>query len=145
MYFNTFLAIPNLLGAVAFWVIRFGGYTPEPYRSRPCQGRAWKTAFPQKSKHEIREFLLLFTNAFALRQNQKLQINPNDGILDLYKTIYPTNRFGIDNLELEAFAMGLKKKYKIDFNTIWSEELTFGRLYEYCSHSKPRFINSNGK
>lgn len=145
MHFITYLAIPTLLGVLAYWFIRFGGYTPEPYRSRPCQGRAWKTTFPDKSKYEIREFLLLFTDAFAFRQNQKLQINPSDGILDLYKTIYPTNHFGIDNLELEAFAMGLEKKYKIDLNAVWNEELTFGRLYEYCNNSKSRFLNRIGQ
>lgn len=129
----------------SIWALYFGGFIPEPYRSRSCQGRAWRTTFPEKSKHEIREFLLIFSNAFAFRQCQKLQINPSDGILELYKTIYPTNRFGIDNLELEAFATDLEKTYRIDFNAIWNEELTFGRLYEYCNDSNPCFLNSIGQ
>jgi propanediol dehydratase small subunit len=135
MHFIAYFSIFTLIAGLAFCVFCFGGYTPEPYRSRPCQGRAWKTAFPEKSKHEIRVFLLIFSNAFTFHQSQKLQINPNDGILDLYKTIYPTNHFGVDNLELEAFATDLEKKYRVDFNAIWNEELTFGRLYEYCNAS----------
>jgi propanediol dehydratase small subunit len=133
MYFITYFSIFTLIVGLAFWIFRFSGYAPEPYRSRLCQGRAWKTTFPEKSKHEIRAFLLIFTDAFAFRQSQKLQINPNDDVLDLYKTIYPTNYLGIDQLELETLAMCLEQKYKIDFKAIWSEELTFGRLYACCT------------
>ena len=118
------------------WRFYFGGYTPEPYRSRPCQGRAWKQAFPEKSKHEIRDFLHLIANAFVFRKSQKLQINPSDGILALYETIYPPNTLKGDNMELEAFAFDLEKKYKINLQAIWSDELTFGGLYEYCNGSK---------
>jgi propanediol dehydratase small subunit len=135
MKFIVYSVIGTFIGTTIVLLFRYGGYVAEPYRKRPCQGRAWKTTFPEKSKHEIREFLRLFTNAFSFRQSQKLQINPTDNILALYKSIYPTNRFGIDNLELEVFARDLEKKYKIDFNAIWSEELTIGRLYEYCSDS----------
>ncbi len=133
---NAYFVIATLIGIAIAWLYRYGGYLPEPYKSRQCQGRAWKTSFPNKSKHEIREFLLIFSNAFTFPNSQKLLINPNDGILDLYKTIYPNNRLGIDNLELEAFASDLKKIYKIDFNAIWSEELTFGRLYECCTNTQ---------
>jgi propanediol dehydratase small subunit len=135
MYFITYFSIFTLIVGLAFWIFRFSGYAPEPYRSRLCQGRAWKTTFPEKSKHEIREFLLIFTDAFAFRQNQKLQINPSDSILELYKAIYRTN-FGGDMLELETFEIELERKYKINFRAIWSEELTFGRLYEYCSRNR---------
>ena len=133
---TAYFVIATLIGITIAWLYRYGGCLTEPYKSRQCQGRAWKTSYPNKSKHEIREFLLIFSNAFAFRNSQKLLINPNDGILDLYKTIYPNNRLGIDNLELEAFASDLKKIYKIDFNAIWSEELTFGRLYECCTNTR---------
>jgi propanediol dehydratase small subunit len=132
----AYFLIATLIGITIAWRYCYGHYLPEPYKSRTCQGRAWKTAFPDKSKHEIREFLLVFSNVFAFRNNQKLLINPNDGILDLYKTIYPSNRLGIDNLELEAFARDLEKKYKINFNAIWSKELTFGRLFECCTNTR---------
>jgi propanediol dehydratase small subunit len=140
MHLITYFVVATLIGVLAFWLIRFSGYAPEPYRSRPCQGRAWKTTFPEKSKHEIRVFLLIFSNAFTFRQCQKLQINPCDGILELYQAIYPTNHFGIDNLELEAFARDLEKKYKMDLGAMWSESLTFGRLYQYCNHSQAQFV-----
>ena len=130
-YFLVFLI---LMGFVV-WRFYFGGYTPEPYRSRPCQGRAWKQAFPEKSKHEIRDYLHTVTDSFVFRKSQKLQINPNDRILALYKTIYPPGQLGIDNLELEAFTINLENKYKINLRAIWSDELTFGRLYGYCNGS----------
>ena len=142
MSFITYLTIFTLIGGLAFWIFRFSGYAPKPYRSRLCQGRAWKTTFPEKSKHEIREFLLIFTDAFAFRQSQKLQINPSDSVLDLYKTFYPTNYFGIDNLELETFEIELERKYKINFRAIWSEKLTFGHLYEYCSGTRLSQLSS---
>jgi hypothetical protein len=129
---TAYLIIATVIGITIAWLYHYGRYLPEPYRSRPCQGRAWKTSFPNKSKHEIRDFLVIFSNAFALRKNQKLLINPHDGILDLYKTIYTNNRLGIDNLELETFASDLKKKYKLDLRSVWSEEITFGCLFENC-------------
>ena len=129
--FSIFLVICGFIG----WDYYFGGFTPEPYRSRLCQGRAWKQAFPEKSKHEIRDYLHTVTDSFAFRKSQKLQINPNDGIRALYQTIYPPNTLKADAMELEAFTDELQKKYRIDLHTIWSDELTFGGLYEYCSCS----------
>ena len=131
-YFSIFLVICGFIA----WRYYFGGYTPEPYRSRPCQGRAWKQAFPEKSKHEIRDYLHTVIDSFVFRKSQILQINPNDGILALYKTIYPPSQLGIDNLELEAFALDLEKKYKINLQAVWSETLTFGQLYACCNGLK---------
>jgi hypothetical protein len=128
----TILAALVLLLAVgAFWSKRYGGYMPEPYRNRPCQGVAWKRKFPEASKDEIRIFLREFTEGFAFRESQKLQVGPEDEILAVYRTLYP-KLGGMDALEMETFANYIQRRYQIKFADIWSEKLTFGQLFSYC-------------
>lgn len=61
MTYVTVIVVACLFFAVVtVWHRRYGGYLPEPYRSRPCQGFAWRRAFPASSKDEIKDFLRLF-------------------------------------------------------------------------------------
>jgi propanediol dehydratase small subunit len=131
----SFIAILILFVAgivlAVLWHKRSGGYMPEPYRSRPCQGFAWRRVFPSSSDDEIRGFLRLFAQAFAYRDAQMLQVGPEDRVIDLYRAEHPQTG-GIDGLELETLAAKTEKKYKIDFNAIWGESLTFGALFAAC-------------
>jgi len=63
-----------------------------------CQGRAWKTEFPDESATEIRRFLKMFVQAFALPSSEYLQFNPNDRVLDVYRPLL--NGCRADSLEL---------------------------------------------
>ena len=121
----------TVLTIFAVWHKRFGGYMPEPYRSRPCQGFMWKRFFPLSSDDEIRTFLHQFADAFGYRNEQKLQVQPEDRIFEVYRSEYPRTG-GIDGLELETFALDIEKKYGINFTALWSETLTFGGLYAVC-------------
>lgn len=131
----TFYAIAVLLVALilltVLWHKRFGGYMPAPYRSRPCQGFAWKQHFPGSPDDEIRSFLRLFAQAFAYRDVQMLQVSPDDRLIDVYRAHHPKIG-GVDGLELETFAAETEKKYKINCSVIWSEALTFGALFAAC-------------
>lgn len=132
MTFITVLALLVVSLALAvLWNKRYGGYMPEPYRSRPCQGFAWKRVFPSSSDEEIRGFLRLFVGAFAYRDMQMLQVGPEDKIIDVYRAQNPQTG-GVDGLELETLAAMTEKKYKIDFSVIWAESLTFGALFLAC-------------
>ena len=126
-----FVALALLLAIGALWSKRYGGYMPEPYRSRPCQGAAWKRRFPDASKVEIRVFLREFTEGFAFRESQKLQVGPEDEILTVYRTLYP-KLGGMDALEMETFAKHVERRYQVRFSEIWSETLTFGQLFGSC-------------
>jgi propanediol dehydratase small subunit len=134
----TFIAVLGLLfvslALAALWNKRYGGYMPEPYRSRPCQGFAWKRVFPISSDDEVRSFLHLFTQAFAYRETQMLQVGPEDKIIDVYRAQNPQTG-GVDRLELESLAAKIEKKYKIDFSAIWAETLTLGALFAACQEA----------
>jgi hypothetical protein len=118
-----------ILGIVIFLASAF--YVdglPKKYRLRKCMGKHWKSEFPNSSKKEIREFLILFTDAFAFSNNDKLNFSPDDKIYDIYSELYPS-KFGVDSLELETLAIDIENQYSLCFNELWSEDLTLGELF----------------
>lgn len=107
---------------------KYGPSLPRSYRSRSCEGQGWRRAFPTASKNEIRSFLLLFVSAFAFADIDKLKFRPDDKILDIYRSLYP-NQWLSDALELETLASDLQKRYALELESIWSDELTLGELF----------------
>jgi len=105
-----------------------GGGVPKRYRTRPCQGRAWRRAFPDATSGDIRAFLLLFTAAFAYREREKLKFRPDDVLMQIYRTHYPS-KWMADALELETFALYLEKRYGILLANIWRSQLTLGQVF----------------
>jgi len=128
MSLGTALVVLFVLAAL-LWSVLFGGRLPQPFHSRGCQGKAWRREFPSASKHEIRAFLSLFAGAFAFRESEQLKLNPNDPILAVYCAVY--HRGQADMLELETLAVGVERKYGIDFDLIGGERLTLGELFAY--------------
>jgi propanediol dehydratase small subunit len=116
---------------VVIWSIWDGGKLPMPFPSRTCQGRGWKRTFPSAQTKDIRNFLLFFVEAFAFSDNEKLKLNPNDKILEIYKTMYP-RKWMADTLEFETLAVNLKRSYSVDFASIWNDDLTLGELFVEC-------------
>ena len=114
---------------------RFGGKVPRFYRARSCQGRGWKREFPTIPKKEIRKFLLLFVDAFAFNERQKLLFSPGDSIFSVYRSIYP-NRWTPDSLELETLVHDIKKEYAINLEDYWNENLTLGELFALINEKR---------
>ena len=108
-----------------FWL---GDTLPKKYRNRNCMGKNWKSTFPNSSKEDIREFLFMFTDAFAFSQSDKLKFEPDDKILDIYRELYPS-KWMADALEVETLVEDCEKKYSINFNDLWHDNLTLGELY----------------
>ena len=102
---------------------------PFKYRKRGCMGKSWKLAFPDSSKGNIREFLVMFTDSFAFSPDDKLQFSPNDKVLEIYRELYPW-KWLPDALEVETLAEEFEKRYGVKFTTIWHENLTLGELYD---------------
>ena len=102
-----------------------------PFRNRTCQGRGWRRSFPDARIKDIRDFLLLFMQAFAFSGDDKLKLNPDDKILEIYKALYPS-KWMPDALEFETLAKNLWRKYSVDLGTIWKDELTLGDLFTEC-------------
>ncbi len=97
--------------------------------ARGCMGRAWRDQFPQASKVEIRDFLSMFSKAFAFRKSRTLAFRPSDRLIDIYRTRYPL-RGRPDMLELETLARDARKRYGVDLLPLWHEGMTLGEVFE---------------
>jgi propanediol dehydratase small subunit len=129
------LAVVGVLILLSVLWLRFESSLPKKYQSRKCEGRQWRRAFPQATKHDIREFLLLFTAAFAFRDSDKLKFSPNDRVWEIYRDLYP-NRWVADALELETLTDELNAKHGIALGEIWSEKLTLGEVFTRAQRAR---------
>lgn len=126
------IIITLVIIAALIWSAWKGMPLPLPFRNRVCQGAGWRRAFPDVPKQNIREFLALFAEAFAFKDSAKLQFNPNDKILDVYRSLYP-HKWQPDALEVETLATLIEKKYRVSFGAVWSDQLTLGELFAHAS------------
>jgi propanediol dehydratase small subunit len=129
------IVIALLFVAPAIWISRNGAPLPKPFRSRPCQGAGWRRAFPMASKQEIRDFLLVFMEAFVFDRRQKLKFHPNDSILSVYRAGNP-HKWQPDGLELEQFELSVEKTYGVRLSEVWRESLTLGELFDVVQSTK---------
>lgn len=95
-------------------------------------GRRWKSEFPEHPASAIRSFLDFFVDAFAFDRKDRLQFEPSDKLLEIYHELYPY-KWQADALEFETLAEDLNKKYGIEFEGIWHDDLTLGELYSALS------------
>jgi propanediol dehydratase small subunit len=123
------VVILSLIAASVLWAVLFGGQLPKPYFNRTYQGKGWRNAFPTSSKQDIREFLSVFVDAFAFSQAERLKLNPDDQVLQIYRTIYPS-KWTPDTLEIETLAKDIEAKYGFSLESIWHEPLTLGELFQ---------------
>ncbi|MCS0628853.1 hypothetical protein NX786_05860 [Telluria mixta] len=131
----SMLAVVGLLILLSILWLRFGTSIPKGYQFRKCQGAQWRRAFPQATKEDIREFLLLFVAAFAFRDSEKLKFSPDDRIWEIYRDLYP-NRWVADALEIETLTDDLKAKHGIALGEIWTEKLTLGELFARLQNAR---------
>jgi hypothetical protein len=100
-----------------------------PMLSRPCAGRDWRRAFPDAPKADVRAFLKLFVDSFALRPHHYLAFRPNDQIIDVYRALNPPSSVAGDAMELETFAQELERQYRVRLESIWRDDLTLGEIF----------------
>lgn len=113
------------------------------YEDRVCQGRYWRRMFPQACKADIRAFLMLFEDAFAIGVD-KLKFHPNDRIEDIYHKLNPY-AWGGDALEYETLDDRLKYDYGLELEDVWRGGLTLGELFIACikhkSHTRDQLFS----
>jgi hypothetical protein len=102
--------------------------TPGPYSSRPCAGRAWRHAFPNADKKQIRDFLQAFVEAFMFPTANRLHFLPSDVVMDVYKKV---KGLWWDSMELEFFIMNLKDEFNVDIESRWHEQITLGEIFSH--------------
>ena len=100
-----------------------------PMLDRSCAGRDWRRAFPDAPKGDIRTFLKLFVDGFALRRKHYLAFRPTDRIMDVYRAINPPEWTAADSMELEIFAQELERRYGLSLESIWRDDLTLGEVF----------------
>jgi hypothetical protein len=101
-----------------------------PMLARPCAGGEWRHSFPGTSEADIREFLQLFVDAFALPRKDYLAFRPGDRIMDVYRAINPPKWTAADGLELETFALLLKGQYGLALESMWRDDLAPGEVFD---------------
>jgi len=116
-----------ILGGVAMFVAERHRF--QRFWSRDCTGKAWKAAFPEASKAEIREFLDIFVRAFAFSTSRRLKFKPTDRVMEIYRTRYPS-KLSADMLELETLTKLTRKRYGLDLVPGWRPETTLGEIFE---------------
>ena len=99
----------------------------QPFFSRVCQGFRWHRAFPEANTSDIRSFLTTFGESFSFSQRHVLKFAPTDNIMQIY---YARNQGGsVDALELESFALALKRNYNFSLQSALHPNLTLGELF----------------
>ncbi len=104
--------------------------TFRPFSARSCRGRDWRRRFPDTSKDDIREFLSVFVDGFALSRKHSLKFRPQDRIMDVYRALNPPHLVEGDVLELENFGMFLDERYGLSLDDIWHDDITLGEVFE---------------
>jgi len=118
-----------VLAVIALGAILFGNRLPRAYAHRKCQGKAWRTAFPDSSSVELRGFLTMFVRSFAIANRDMLKLHPDDSIISIYRSIYSRWWMVADALELETLAATFQAKYGGSFASRWHERMTLGELF----------------
>lgn len=121
------IAIIALLISLPTWVRRRRALGL--YWDRACMGIRWRRRFPDSPKVEIREFLTMFVEAFGFGNKRRTRFSPDDRVMDVYRADYPPGILA-DSMELETLGLNLEKRYGIDFEAVWHEDITLGELYE---------------
>jgi propanediol dehydratase small subunit len=105
------------------------------YWDRRCTGIQWRRRFPSASKHDIRAFLAAFVDGFAFPRKRRLCFSPDDKIIEVYRTLYPSPHTP-DSLEMETFTKVLKDRYALDVERLPQREYTLGELFA-LTHPQP--------
>ena len=107
----------------------------QPYLSRNCQGTAWHRTFPDASADDIRSFLNVFGTAFGFRQRHLLKFAPTDCLVQIHSALNPLQ--GVDALEFESLAAGLRSRYNLALQNAWHPSLTLGELFALVRRNAP--------
>ena len=109
--------------------VRYRLFFLKKYQNRKSTEKYWKETFPDTPEEEIKKFLNIFANSFAIGNKNKINFEPNDRLIEIYKQLYPL-KWIPDVLEFETLAADIEKEYGVSFDEIWHDNLTLGDLFK---------------
>jgi len=109
----------------------------EFYR-RPSAEDDWSAQFPERSPEAIRDFLVMFTDAFAIREKHWRVFRPDDRLHAVYRAlnVAPWN-MQTDSMEYEIFDLLLMKKYGVGLRGFVEESTTLGQVFGRIGATTP--------
>ncbi len=110
----------------------------QKFLDRPCAGIRWHRRFPTVPQNEIREFLSIFTEAFAFDEKHRGKFAPDDQLLAIYRAQYVPQLSLDDFMEFESLTEALSTHYGIDLQSVWSEDLSLGDLFAITQTKQER-------
>lgn len=99
-------------------------------KERSCAGFRWHRQFPDARADEIRRFLDLFVDAFAFPKKYRLRLQPEDQVVELYRTLNPPNWTISDAMEFETLGIELEREYGFDLFSCWHDDITLADLFQ---------------
>jgi hypothetical protein len=102
------------------------------YRARQCAGKLWRRQFPTAPKADIRLFLDCLVDGMGFPRSLRLQFQPSDEVVAIYRSLYGGQTPFADAMECESFAQLLASEFKVPFETVlskWHERVTLAELF----------------
>ncbi len=108
----------------------------QKYWDRKCTGHQWRRLFPDSSKEDIRSFLEIFVDSFCFNRSKRLKFSPNDKLIDVYRTHYPSNN-AADFMEIETFLIELERNFGKNVTDAITPEMTLGDIFDITGRENP--------
>ena len=97
---------------------------------RPSAENEWGLLFPDRSPECFREFLVIFTRAFSLREDAWRAFRPDDKLYEVYRALNPPDwNMGVDSLEYETFDHLLTRQYGIGLRGSVDQSTTLREVF----------------
>jgi hypothetical protein len=126
---SWYLILGVLLAVVFATALEFAARTRlRRYFDRPCAGIQWHRSFPDVPHDEIRAFLRMFAESFAIDVKYACRLSPVDQLKDIYLARYVPHLTLDDHMEFESLVLNLEDRYGVKLEAVFHETLTLGEL-----------------
>ena len=89
----------------------------------------WRDCFPEVPADEIRSFLVLFAESFAIDPTYCFKFAPDDQPSAIYEARYVPHLTVDDHCEFESLTDALASRHRIDLQAVWRDDITLGELF----------------
>ena len=130
MFWHLTILISVAVGFTMATVI-WAGLARRRFLKRPCAGIRWHRRFPNAPHEDIRAFLQLFSRSFGFKDHQICVFRPDDRVKDVNSAFEP---LPMDAMELEEFADEYQRRYGLDLEKVWRDNITLGEMFDLTRH-----------